>query len=164
MHKQIESYLSQLEPLLAQNGILVGEGREISYGYQLRLGDGERDATLNVYYSEKKGLSTVLGASEGNGLKPKLQRILASLRETPSSAGFHEWESWIGSDECGKGDYFGPLIVASFYMEKGMERELRGLGVCDSKLIRDSDIQRIALKIYERFAPNIACVMLKPPK
>ncbi|MDP2172439.1 MAG: ribonuclease HIII [Candidatus Cloacimonadaceae bacterium] len=164
MHKHIEAYLSHLEPILAQNGILVAEGREIAYGYQLRLEDGENRIVLNVYYSDKRGLTAVVGANGANALKPKIETILFSLQETPQDAGFHDWESWIGSDECGKGDYFGPLVVASFYMEKEMEKELRGLGVCDSKRLTDALILKIALQLYERYAANISCVLLKPPK
>ena len=28
----------------------------------------------------------------------------------------HNWESWIGTDESGKGDYFGPLVVAGVFV------------------------------------------------
>jgi len=31
----------------------------------------------------------------------------------------------IGTDESGKGDYFGPLVIAGFYLEDAQEPVLR---------------------------------------
>lgn len=49
-------------------------------------------------------------------------------------------ESWIGLDESGKGDYFGPLVVAGVHVTPALAERLRGLGVRDSKRISDSRI------------------------
>ncbi|MDR2366835.1 MAG: ribonuclease HIII [Deltaproteobacteria bacterium] len=49
----------------------------------------------------------------------------------------------IGSDESGKGDYFGPLVVAGVYVNAELELRLSGLGVKDSK--ENSDNKNIAL-------------------
>ena len=38
-------------------------------------------------------------------------------------------------DESGKGDWFGPLVVAAVYVEAGQVAALRKGGVRDSKLI-----------------------------
>jgi ribonuclease HIII len=43
----------------------------------------------------------------------------------------------IGVDESGKGDYFGPLVVAGVYLNEEQEKKLRGLGVRDSKTLSD---------------------------
>lgn len=50
----------------------------------------------------------------------------------------------IGVDESGKGDFFGPLVVASFYAEKSDESRLVELGVRDGKLIADKKLTEIA--------------------
>ncbi len=42
-------------------------------------------------------------------------------------------EKWIGSDEAGKGDYFGPLVVAGVCMESSVAAALYRRGVTDSK-------------------------------
>lgn len=44
----------------------------------------------------------------------------------------------IGSDETGKGDYFGPLVVAAAYATPAQEAELRAMGVADSKTLGDT--------------------------
>ena len=57
--------------------------------------------------------------------------------------------SAIGSDEVGVGDYLGPLVVASVYVESHQIEELRALGVRDSKGLSDDRICAIADKIKE---------------
>ena len=49
-----------------------------------------------------------------------------------------------GSDECGKGDFFGPLVVAATYVDRETAPVLRRLGVRDSKDI-SSDARAVRL-------------------
>jgi ribonuclease HIII len=44
---------------------------------------------------------------------------------------------WIGTDESGKGDYFGPLVVAGVYIDEKLLPRLKSLGVKDSKRLSD---------------------------
>lgn len=54
----------------------------------------------------------------------------------------------FGVDESGKGDYFGPLVVAGVYTDERCAAELHRLGCRDSKTIPDDNkIHRIAEKI-----------------
>src|SRR5437870_1812900 len=39
----------------------------------------------------------------------------------------------IGVDESGKGDFFGPLVIAGVYVDSEMAHKLREMGVMDSK-------------------------------
>lgn len=50
------------------------------------------------------------------------------------------FEPHIGSDEVGKGDYFGPLVVVSAYVSDSDYKLLTELGVADSKSLSDSRI------------------------
>jgi ribonuclease HIII len=54
----------------------------------------------------------------------------------------------IGLDETGKGDYFGPLVVAAVC---GKPEALRALGVADSKKVADTRCTRLAREIREAF-------------
>ncbi len=45
--------------------------------------------------------------------------------------------SWIGTDEAGKGDYFGPLVAAAVFVNQEIADELRKVGVKDSKALSD---------------------------
>jgi ribonuclease HIII len=50
----------------------------------------------------------------------------------------------IGTDESGKGDYFGPLVVAAAYVNSGQEEYLKELGVKDCKKLSDSRVMELA--------------------
>ena len=50
----------------------------------------------------------------------------------------------IGTDESGKGDYFGPLVIAGFFLPDGQADVLRELGVKDSKRTSDNRCLEIA--------------------
>lgn len=52
------------------------------------------------------------------------------------------FEPHAGIDESGKGDYFGPLVVAAAYVDADVARELLALKVADSKTIKSD--RRIA--------------------
>lgn len=54
------------------------------------------------------------------------------------------FREYIGSDESGKGETFGPLVVSSVYVDKNIEQKLRELGIKDSKLLSDSKIKEVA--------------------
>ena len=56
----------------------------------------------------------------------------------------------IGSDEVGKGDYFGPIIVTASYVNKNDISFLEDLGVKDSKKITDEKILQIAPTIIDK--------------
>lgn len=56
----------------------------------------------------------------------------------------------IGSDESGKGDYFGPLVVAAVFVDSDKTaRALREAGACDSKSLTATQVPSIAAAIRE---------------
>ena len=50
----------------------------------------------------------------------------------------------IGTDESGKGDYFGSLVIAGFFLPDSQTEVLRELGVKDSKRTSDNRCREIA--------------------
>jgi ribonuclease HIII len=55
------------------------------------------------------------------------------------------FEPHFGIDESGKGDFFGPLVIAGVYVDKGIARKLLDAGVQDSKRIgSDARIRALA--------------------
>jgi ribonuclease HIII len=53
----------------------------------------------------------------------------------------------IGIDESGKGDYFGPLVIAGVYVAQEQEEQLRVAGVRDSKTLSDKRVAALAEQI-----------------
>lgn len=56
----------------------------------------------------------------------------------------------IGSDEVGTGDYFGPIVVTSAYVNKDDIIFLQKLGVTDSKKLDDQKILKIVPEIIKK--------------
>lgn len=165
MHKELEHYLANLYPLLQRAGIICTEHRELEYGVQLRLAKDRYTSTLNVYHSEKKGISTVIGGKDPNPLKELLHTLCGSARNTtPKPKGFHEWNSWIGSDESGKGDYFGAPVACAFAYDKSLAEHFAILKIRDSKQMDDSEIVKTAKILYSKYPKRISCIALKPVK
>jgi ribonuclease HIII len=69
----------------------------------------------------------------------------------------------IGSDESGKGDFFGPLVIAAFFMPEGQDEVLRELGVKDSKRTSDARCREIA-ETLKRGYPYHSVVSIGPEK
>lgn len=55
----------------------------------------------------------------------------------------------IGTDESGKGDYFGPMVVGAVLVDAQTKAKLEALGVKDSKLLSDKRCRELAAKIRE---------------
>ena len=71
----------------------------------------------------------------------------------------------IGTDESGKGDYFGPLSVAGVAINKNDEEKLLRIGVKDSKQISDEKILLIANEIRKIIPRHrIQIVFINPEK
>jgi ribonuclease HIII len=97
------------------------------------------DVVVNAYRS---GKVVVQGKGEAEFLRRR------GLRTAPPNrlAGLT-----VGSDESGKGDYFGPLVVAAVAAAPGDEEELARLGVRDSKQLSDAVALRAAAAVRARF-------------
>lgn len=68
----------------------------------------------------------------------------------------------IGSDECGKGDYFGPLVVSAVKLTPELAELLAGGRIADSKTLGDTTIRTLAAALKDR-VPN-AVVRLDPKR
>jgi ribonuclease HIII len=56
---------------------------------------------------------------------------------------------WIGTDESGKGDYFGPLVSAAVFADDEVAERLRAIGVQDSKQLSDKRVRALAPQVRE---------------
>lgn len=74
----------------------------------------------------------------------------------------HNWNAWIGTDEAGKGDYFGPLIVAAVYVDADCQETLSDLGVADGKTLSNRRIRDIAESMHHRYERHIVVVERMP--
>ena len=64
----------------------------------------------------------------------------------------------IGTDESGKGDYFGPLVVAGVYVPDEQAPVFRELGVRDSKRMSDNRVREMAEIIKQGYKHSIVAI------
>jgi ribonuclease HIII len=157
-----------LRSLLDREGVEIAGSRAIDHGTQYDLARDDETAKLNVYHTGK--IST-------GGRASRLRDLLEVWRASQKGAGgtgtptaragggsvLHGTPR-LGIDEAGKGDYFGPLVVAGVRVKgEEMARVLREIGVRDSKEIRASGIRRISGRILEAVGRNNVHVISLPP-
>lgn len=88
----------------------------------------------------------------------------AAPAERPAGAVRAPWsveETTVGSDESGKGDYFGPLVVAAVRATPEEARQLARGEVRDSKLVADENTLRLGSALRASLPHAIA--ELAPP-
>jgi len=67
-------------------------------------------------------------------------------------------DSWIGTDESGKGDYFGPLVIAAVYVDPIALEYLSQLSVRDSKAVTDKRVLDMSRRIRANCVYSIVSV------
>ena len=67
-------------------------------------------------------------------------------------------EKWIGSDEAGKGDYFGPLVAAGVLVDSATAGLLQEYGVKDSKRLSDNTVKELAARIRETCPCSVVAI------
>lgn len=135
-----------------------------------------REVAHAVIAGKKEGLNLVLYESgklvvQGKNTAEWVEFIFepfileALLNPPPAGAGKeNSAPPRIGIDESGKGDFFGPLVVAGFLLTPEVEPLLRELGVKDSKQIKnDAQIQKIAGALHARVPKQCKVITLMPP-
>lgn len=144
-----------------KNDIRITEKKSIPYGMQLKLAFGTEKASVGLYTS---GKSLVQG-KEGL-LKSKLNAYFGKT-DTPKKSKpvvenadlNHNKKVWIGVDESGKGDFFGPLVACAVVIHKDVEDKLLSLGVKDSKKLSDPKVREMAPQLMAKLKHHSICLM-----
>ncbi len=74
----------------------------------------------------------------------------------------HNWNAWIGTDEAGKGDYFGSLVVAAVYVDAACREILSTLGITDGKKLSNRRVQYLAELMHNDYEEHIVVVEKMP--
>jgi len=121
--------------------------------------------TLAVY---EKGPKIVI---QGKGTEEFVQFTLEPEILGEAKLGYEEVHSperfspHFGIDESGKGDFFGPLVIAGVYIDAGIARRFMELGVQDSKNIKsDKKIRDLATAIRNTPGAVKSVVEIGPAK
>ena len=122
---------------------------------------------LSVAVSEKGPKVLVQGKGVAEFVQFELEpKVLGEAR-----LGYEEvhspkmFEPHFGIDESGKGDFFGPLVIAGVYVDSGIARKLLDAGVQDSKRIgSDARIRALAQAIRKTAGGLTDTVLIGPAR
>ena len=157
-----------LKRVLDELGAEVYFVRSIDHGTQYRVTHGSETVPLNVYQTGKVSIG-----GKASGLKTLIEdwRLERPESTLARSEGAHirvrpilDGTPRLGIDESGKGDYFGPLVVAGARV-LGLEsaRKLREIGVRDSKDLSTGQAKLMAESIRRELGVgNVRVVSLSP--
>ena len=74
----------------------------------------------------------------------------------------HNWNKWIGTDEAGKGDYFGPLVVAGVYVNAECREEFLEKGITDGKKVSNLKVRKLADWMWNHYEQHIVVEQKMP--
>ena len=130
-----------------------------------------------LFFAQKNNLSVAVYEKgpkilvQGKGVEEFVQFELEPKILGEAKLGYEEvhspemFEPHFGVDESGKGDFFGPLVVAGVYVDRGIARKLVDAGVQDSKRIgSDARIRALAETIRKSTAGLIETVLIGPER
>ena len=86
------------------------------------------------------------------------------VKSTQNPVVHHNWPAWVGTDEAGKGDYFGSLAVAGVYVDSEVRELLHALGVRDGKQLSDPQVKKLAQEMRTRCGDNLSWSSLEPTR
>ncbi len=161
---QIELLLIQKSQLLSEYGYELFREKDLEYGTKYKIIHNGVQFILNIYFSDKKGFSFVFGGKVDELAKQELLLLLNDQKKLENDLVIVPYKKWIGSDESGKGDYFGSLVAAAFLVDKKMENDLLAIGIRDSKSLSDAKILEIARILHSEYKDRIAICELPPHK
>lgn len=124
----------------------------------------KKGVTVNLYLNGK----IVIGGAEQTE-KSKVEDYLASLEASQVEKAVKEYPSIevsgtrIGTDEVGKGDYFGPLVIGGVLANENQVNKLQTLGVKDSKALSDVTIKNLSVQINKILEPSQRDIILIRP-
>ena len=152
----------------------ITKEKDINYGHQFVVELCQAKLTLNIY-NGKKGLSYVF--SGDSALEGKVRELLGECKQSSRSEGdYASYDvrvddaagvstlprgKWAGSDESGKGDFFGPLVVSAVVVDDSTAAKLAAAGVKDCKLLTDKKILQLE-DVIKSTVVDFSVLELKP--
>ncbi len=119
-----------------------------------------QDFTAAFYTSGKfvvqgKNIENILQKlSSENIIKNQSQKKEMQTSELPN----FEAASYIGTDESGKGDFFGPLVVAGVMIDEKNRKLFEELGIKDSKTLKDEQMLKMAVEIQKNSVYSVVAI------
>lgn len=150
--------------LLHGAGFLLEDFRRLPNGVQLVV-RGPRETLRVNAYAGKGGIRVVPACKPSRELSTLCQILgpegggRACLPQDEKAL-----TSWVGTDEAGKGDYFGPLVVGAFVADWDVAGTLEDMGLKESKRLSRERVAALSGLLWSRFRPRCSVVEIGPQR
>lgn len=148
---------------LIEVGLTCSTIEEKQYNFEFATSSDRDKIKVQIYFG-KKGVKTILQGNSSSILYTEIYPIIFEQATFNFPTDLDEPKEYIGSDESGKGDVFGPLITTAFFVDERTKLRLAQLGVRDSKDLTEMQITEIAKKIRLEFPDQFETIPLFPEK
>jgi ribonuclease HIII len=166
-----------MAPLASYTSLLTPEQASKLRSLLTELGFEFSPKQYTIFFAQKNKLSVAVYEKgpkvliQGKGVEEFVQFELEPKILGEAKLGYEEvhapemFEPHLGVDESGKGDFFGPLVIAGVYVDRGIARKLIDAGVQDSKRIgSDTRIRALADTIRKASMGLTEVVLIGPAK
>jgi ribonuclease HIII len=170
--KQSDSLLGiyeHIKSILAADNINISDYQLIDYGLQFSVSILDWSGIIRIYQNKKGVLKIDYSQLRRGENAVKIQSLIENKTISSDSArssnkGVALGFPIIGTDESGKGDYFGPLVSAGVYVDEQSAKDLIKCGVKDSKKLSDSKNLELAWEIARICKGRFAIIEISPEK
>jgi ribonuclease HIII len=167
-NKPLEVY-ENIKSILKADNINVSDYKLIDYGLQFTISILNWSGAIRVYQNKKGALKIDYSQLKGGANAIKIQTLIEGKRlssnlENSNKNDFDLGFPIIGTDESGKGDYFGPLVSAGVYVDERSAKALIACGVKDSKELSDSKNLELAQEVTKICKGHFAIIEVSPEK
>jgi ribonuclease HIII len=171
--ENLTEYYNGMVKILHANHFTLQSCKSIDFGLQVGLSRNGKSGFIRIYQRRDKTLSLDYSLIKDPALRESVWQVLEKTRPSAvparkvpptAAAGYDVGYPVIGTDESGKGDYFGPLVCAAVCVDANVADALRSAGVRDSKTCTDREIHSLAEKIRTLCAGKFEIIEIPPER
>lgn len=166
-NRLLETY-NHVKSVLKSNNFNVSNYKEIAYGVQFTVSALNWSGLIRIYQNKKGVLRIDYSQLNNSENAIKIQTLIEGKGIPSGSKDLNKNVGLgfpiIGTDESGKGDYFGPLVSAGVYVDERSAKDLIACGVTDSKKLSDSKNLELAQKVAKICKGRFAIIEISPEK
>lgn len=160
-----EKKINEIKSVIKKNKYNCSPIIEAQYHFSFEVNNNKSKLKVLIYFG-KKGVKVVLQGNQDEKIYSEINDLIFEQGNLfpNSSIELDEPAAYIGTDESGKGDFFGPLVVAGVYVDEKIKRSLINLQVRDSKDLSEGQISYLSKRIQEIIIDNYEIIVLTPEK
>lgn len=165
-HYSFQEVTDIIPSILEIAGYFISDEKSIMYGYQFKI---DPSGVITLYQKQNILSSIIFSKVQSNACKILVDRFnLVNVTKENINTDKNNYEigfkEYIGTDESGKGDLFGPIVIAGMCVNKETESILKKIKVKDCKANTDKLNLYMAQQIYDSIDKKYYSIISVPVK